>query len=74
MSKKIVDPKDDYSSSIKDKKDKEIILGSPSFISKVTCAITDTLVTTIKPTLLNLVAFISQIISPLSIKKTIPLN
>ncbi|KAI5400404.1 hypothetical protein KIW84_065336 [Lathyrus oleraceus] len=72
MSKKSVDPKDDYGPPIKDQKDKEIILGSPSFISKVTSPITATPLATIKPTLLTPLAFTSQITSPLSIQKNHP--
>lgn len=47
MSKKLVDPKDDYASSIKDKKEKEINLDSPSFIFKVTSAVKVTPIITI---------------------------
>ncbi|KAI5396493.1 hypothetical protein KIW84_062637 [Lathyrus oleraceus] len=72
MSKKSVDPRDDYGPPVKGQKDKEIILGSPSFISKVTSPITATPLTTIKPTLLTPLAFTSQITSPLSIQKNHP--
>ncbi|CAL5212309.1 unnamed protein product [Lathyrus oleraceus] len=72
MSKNSVDPRDDYGPPIKDQKDKEIILGSPSFTSKVTSPIIATPLTTIKPTLLTPLAFTSQITSPLSIQKNHP--